>query len=183
MNGEYTDFWAVTQNDLKNAQKNYKDISKEALDVGSEVHAAIEYYLKTGKEPKIENEQVIAGYIAFLEFKDEHQLFPLALEETVYGDHFGGMLDYRGLFDKKEYVIDWKSSKRHYPEMRYQIAAYRSCKPSAEGSGILRLDKVTGLPDWKDHSATYEQDLKVFRIMVELFYETHPRLAKKAGWA
>ena len=100
------------------------------------------------------------------------------------------MLDYRGMFDGKMYVIDWKSSKRHYPEMRYQVAAYRSTFRSdigqithdIQGHGVLRLDKDTGKPDWKDHSATYEHDLRVFNTMVELYYLTHPRLAKAAGW-
>ena len=167
---------------LEDARMNYKNVSQEALDVGSEVHAAIESYLKTGKEPNIEHEQVLAGFVAFLEWFDEHQLFPLALEETVYGNYFGGMLDYHGMFDGKEYIIDWKTSKRHYPEMRYQIAAYRSTIPTAVGSGVLRIDKDTGKPDWKDHSATYEHDLRVFNTMVELYYLTHPRLAKAAGW-
>ena len=182
VNGEHTDFWEVTQNDLKNAQHNYRDVSQDALDVGSAVHEAIEYYLKTNKEPILTNDKVIAGYVAFLEWKDKHQLLPLALEETVYGNYWGGMLDYRGLFDEKEYVIDWKTSKAHYPEMRYQIAAYRSANPNVVGSGVLRLDKETGMPDWKDHSKTYEKDLQVFNNMVELYYSRHPLLAKKAGW-
>jgi hypothetical protein len=175
--------WGVTKEDLDNAKMNYREVSKDALDIGSEVHSAIEHYLKTGIEPKIENEKVLAAFVAFLEWKDEHQLFPLALEETVYGAGFGGMLDYRGIFDGKQYVIDWKSSKAIYAsEMGPQIAAYRFVFPDVEGCGILRLDKDTGLPEWKDFSDRYERDLKTFHLMRDLYYQRHPILAKKAGW-
>ena len=174
--------WTMDADELNEARFNFREVSKDALDIGSETHSAIEHYLKTNKEPKIENEKVLAAFVAFLEWKDEHQLFPLGLEETVYGDGFGGMLDYRGMFDEKEYVIDWKSSKAIYPEMRIQTAAYRSCFPTAVGNAVLRLDKETGLPEFKDFSKTYENDLKTFHLMRDLYYQRHPRLAKKAGW-
>jgi len=31
---------------------HFREVSQEALDIGSAVHSAIEYYLKTGKEPE-----------------------------------------------------------------------------------------------------------------------------------
>jgi hypothetical protein len=174
-------FYSAFEDELNKARFNYKDVSQEALDVGSAVHDAIEQYLKTGKEPKIENDQVLAGFVAFLEFKDEHKLKPIALEQVVYGEWFGGRVDYYGMFDGKKYVIDWKSSRAIYPEMRYQTAAYRSCFAEAEGNGILRLDKETGQPEFYDASKSYERDLEIFYTMVKLYYLRHPRLAKKAG--
>ena len=130
-----------------------------------------------------QKEKVLAGFVAFLEWKDEHQLFPLALEETVYGDGWAGTLDYRGMFDGKQYVIDWKSSKAIYPDsMGPQIAAYKSTFNDVEGCGILRLDKETGLPEWKDFSKRYEKDLKIFNAMATLYMIRHPRIAKAAGW-
>ena len=175
-------YYEVTEEQLNDARFNFRNVSQEALDVGGGVHDAIEYYLKTGKEPKIEHDQILAGFLAFLEFKDEYKLEPIALEETVYGEYFGGRTDYRGMFNGSEYIIDWKSSKAVYPEMRYQTAAYRSCCPSVVGNGVVRLDKETGLPEWKDFSKTYERDLKVFKTMVDLYYLRHPQLAKKAGY-
>jgi len=178
------DFYEVTEENLNDARFNFRNVSQEALDIGSAVHSAIEYYLKTGREPKIEHEKVLAGFVAFLEWKDEHKLLPLALEETVYGNCWGGMLDYRGMFDGKQYVIDFKTSKAIYPaDMGPQIAAYRSTfDNNVEGSGILRLDKLTGLPEWKDFSKRYESDLNIFNKMVELYFARHPRIRKAAGW-
>jgi len=181
-------YYEVWESDLDNARFNFRNVSQEALDIGSAVHSAIEYYLKTGREPKIEHEKVLAGFVAFLEWKDEHKLLPLALEETVYGNCWGGQLDYRGMFNGKQYVIDFKTSKAIYPaDMGPQIAAYRSTFDVRsdciiEGSGILRLDKETGLPEWKDFSKRYESDLNIFNKMVELYFARHPIIARKAGW-
>ena len=44
--------WKVNDEQLNNARFNFRDVSDEALRIGSAVHAAIEAYLKTGKEPK-----------------------------------------------------------------------------------------------------------------------------------
>jgi len=204
-------YYDVPSNVLEQSRFNFRNVSQEALDIGSAVHSAIEYYLKTGREPKIEHEKVLAGFVAFLEWKDEVHLEPIALEETVYGNCWGGMLDFRGWLQlkewsmRKQYVIDFKTSKAIYPaDMGPQIAAYRYAKTKElqeiwdgydkerfngiyeasliTGSGILRLDKETGLPEWKDFSKRYESDLNIFNKMVELYFARHPIIARKAGW-
>jgi hypothetical protein len=104
---------------------------------------------------------------------------------AVFGDYWGGRLDYYGLFDGKLYVIDFKTSKHHYiHEHGPQIAAYRSAVENVEveGCGVLRLDKTTGYPDFKDYSKRYEKDLKEFQLMVPLYMHRHPRIARAAGW-
>lgn len=196
--------YEITNEELDKARFNFREVSQKALDIGSDVHNAIETHLK-GKEHALKTKEAENAFQAFLEWSKEHDLKPIKLEQTVYGNHWAGTLDFYGHFNSKLYVIDWKSSKAHYPEMRYQVAAYRRAKyielfieilkkkdyfkyketynkKIALGSGILRLDKETGMPDWKDHSKTYEKDLKVFNKMVDLYFERHPRIAKKAGW-
>ncbi len=218
----YEDGWLdglylLTPEDLDKARFAYKDVSQEALDIGSEVHNAIERHLNwlltggmvelqaTAKHAELVGNlsgQAANAFGAFLQWKDEHDLKPKKLEQTVYGNGWGGTLDFVGYYDDKLYVIDWKSSKAHYPEMRYQVAAYRNARekelafiagnkvgkmprfddfPLIKGCGVLRLDKETGLPDFKDHSKTYDQDLKIFNAMVNLFFERHPKIRKGAG--
>lgn len=78
----------ITTSDVEEARRNFRKVSQKALDVGTEVHAAIEQYLKTGKESKvvcIENEQVVAGFVAFLEFEEEYGLEPIEIERVLYG--------------------------------------------------------------------------------------------------
>ena len=151
--------------------------------------------------PENYNEQVVSAFNAFLSWKEEHNLKPIELEKTVYGSRWAGTLDFYGYFDDKLYVIDWKTSKPKnkktgkgiYPENRYQVAAYRSVVDPIkrflsssrssikhpQGCGVLRLDKEKGTPDWVDTSNTYNSDLRVFNRMVDLYFERHPRVAKR----
>jgi len=203
----------VTENDLRkkhrgekdypnNARYAHKHHSQKALDVGSEVHDWIETYLKSECYPDFDYKfyydlkpEVHNAVSAFLGWAEDNNLKPISIEKTVYGNGWAGMLDFFGYLNGKLYVLDWKSSKVIYPEMRYQIAAYRSETPRMKqidqsddkenwvetGCGILRLDKETGLPEFKDTSKTYEQDLNVFNKMVELYFARHPIIRKNAG--
>ena len=160
---------------VESARKNFRKVSEDALNVGSFVHDAIEHYLKTGNEPITKDERIISAFLAFLEWKDEHNLETISTETTLYGPCFAGTADWIGIFNGKKYVIDWKTSKGLYPEYQYQIAAYRSCNEDIDGCGVLRIDKETGLPEWKDTTKTYENDLHVFCILTKLWWATHPR--------
>ena len=184
---------------LEKARFNFKTVSQKALDIGSEVHGLIEKYLKDNSSvnsmvlPNYRDE-VRNAFDAFWSWKTEHNLKPISLEQTVYGDGWAGTADFIGLFDDKLFVIDWKSSKAFYPEMRYQVAAYRSevwvtgkeCgrgfnhRADVQGCGILRLDKTTGEPSWHDTSKSYKQDLRIFNRMVDLYFERHPIIRKRA---
>lgn len=171
-------YWIPDEN-LDKARFNFKETSQTALDVGSEVHAAIEAHLN-GLQVSLTSEQAKRAFDAFLEWKDGVELEPIALEQTVWGDRWAGTLDMVCMLNGKKYVVDFKTSKAFYmTEMGAQVAAYRSCVPGAEGSGILRLDKETGMPEFKDFSKRYERDLEVFGKMVELYLLKHPRIAKR----
>ena len=171
-------YWIPDEN-LDKARFNFRETSQIALDVGSEVHAAIEAHL-TGLQVSLTSEQAKSAFAAFLEWKEGVELEPIALEKSVFGKTWAGTMDFYGKYKGKLYVIDWKTSKAFYmTEMGAQIAAYRSCIPEAEGCGILRLDKETGMPEFKDFSKRYERDLGVFNKMVELYILKHPRIAKR----
>ena len=179
-----SDCYIVFPDELDLAAKNFRDVSKDALEIGSEVHASIEEWLKTGREPINPREEVLSAFIAFLEFFDAHKMRTIKIEHKVYGDYWGGMLDWYGEYDGKLYVWDWKTSKHHYPnEHGPQIAAYRSrVNAKVEGCGVLRIDKTTGYPDPKDYSKRYLKDLEHFNLMVPLYLHRHPRIAKAAGF-
>jgi len=173
--------YCSTNNDLELARKGFRDVSDTALDVGSQVHDIIEHICKQQTVRIPEDDQIRQAVDAFLLFKDTHNMQTESVETRVFSDGFAGTLDWKGFLDGKKYVIDWKTSKAIYPEYRYQIAAYRSLT-DAEGCGILRIDKSTGKPQWKDTSKTYKHDLKVFKLMVELFHARHPKLRKEARY-
>ena len=174
----------VSDEDLEAARFNFRDISKDALDIGSEVHEAIQTYLKTGKEPQDPIDEVLSAFIAFLEFKDEHDMQTEKTEFTVYDSQlkWAGTLDWIGMFDGKRTVLDWKTNKgKIYKESHYQIAAYRSADPWVESCGCVRIDKESGYADYKCTDKSYLDDLNVFQKMCALYYARHPRIRKGAG--
>lgn len=165
---------------LESARKNFRKVSQQALDIGSGVHGAIEYHLKTGKEPLSPSDELLSAFLAFLEWKDAHNMEPLKLEHTLYDPQkrYAGTCDLICKLDGKTYLVDFKTSKKPrgkpYPEWGYQTAAYRACYEGIQGNGILRLDKETGMPDWYDLSEAYEQDLKAFNHLADFWWATHP---------
>jgi len=182
----YTDtkpYYNLNDEQLDEARFNFREVSQQALDIGSAVHDAIEVWLKTDKEPTIVCEQTLAAFVAFIEFADEHKLKPIELEYRLWMKDWCGMLDFYGEFDGSLYVLDWKSSKGFYRDMRIQVAGYRKamedCGFLVHGHGVVRLDKETGYPEFKDYSKFYEQDWQEFEMCKELYLHRHPRIRKQ----
>jgi hypothetical protein len=65
--------------------------------------------------------------ISFFEWEKTNRISPILVEEPLVSeDHqFGGTIDCYGDLDGKLTLIDFKTSKAIYPEMVYQVAAYR----------------------------------------------------------
>ena len=171
-------------NIVEKSRKEFRSVSKSAMQVGSNVHAGIEYLLNTGKEPALHGDAELAGYLAFLEWEAEHKLQVIETEHTVYSAKYAGTCDLICTLNGKKYLIDFKTSTMRegtaaYPEHRYQVAAYRQTDPTIEGTGVLYLNKQDGYPQWRDVSGTYEKDVAVFNCLVELWYLIHDRKAKE----
>lgn len=160
------------------ARKEFRRVSKTAMDIGSKVHEAIEYFLKTGKERRLDGEAETAAFLAFLEWHSKEQVEVLLTEHTLYSERYAGTCDLVCMLGGKKYVIDFKTSKigdgdKAYNEHRYQVAAYRRVVEDAQGCGVLYLHRETGWPHWRDTSATYERDAAVFNCLVDLWYLMH----------
>ena len=168
---------------VNDAKQNYREVSKEAMDIGSEVHSAIEHHLITGEEPENPREEVLSAFLAFLEWKDANDMKVIKVEHSVYSlsPPYAGTLDLVCMLEGVKTYIDFKSSKAIYEPYRYQIAAYRQTDdfPLDCGSGILRLDKETGLPEYKDLSNKYENDIDIFNYLCILWWKRHPKKRKE----
>ena len=148
---------------LESARKKWRGVSMKARDIGSEVHDYIEMYLKHGRQPSKPSDEALSAFIAFLEWEREHDVRVIETEHVVYGDGYAGTTDLIAICDGIKFIIDFKTSKRIYREMALQTAAYRcACGDDIQGNGVLRLDKETGEPEWKDFSAGYEHDIASF---------------------
>ncbi|GAG76696.1 unnamed protein product [marine sediment metagenome] len=60
--------------------------------------------------------------------------------------------------------------------MRYQ-GGWSEKGNLVQGHGVLRLDKESGLSDYKDHSKRFDKDWKEFSLSKELYFARHPRIA------
>ena len=163
---------------------NFRTVSDKAKDIGSLVHDLIHKYLLTGTEPGQDvGNEALSSFIAFLEFSKLHNMEMHKAEIVLLGDGYGGTVDFIGMLDGKRTVIDWKSSKGIYPEMKYQVAAYRRAFDMdkvrvkafggrLEASGILRLDKLTGMPEYVDISDTFVDDEQAFLYLRDFYLLT-----------
>lgn len=191
LHGVYKDFkgnetenhYEVTDTHLNQARFNFRNVSKRALDVGSQVHDAVRMWIVSGKEPSEPDEQVLSAFLAFLEFWDANKMETIKTEERLFLDDWCMQYDWYGLFNGKKFVLDWKSSKDFYRNMRIQVAAYRGGliekENVVEGHGCVRLDKETGLCEFKDYSKFFDQDWKEFLLSKELYFARHPIIAKQ----
>ena len=158
---------------ISRAKKEYREISKKAKDIGSEIHDKIKEYIQHGKDacgemrPEVEN-----GFLAFLEWEAENSVKWLGSEIFVYSDVLGvaGTLDAPCEIRGKRYIIDFKSAKAIYDEYLLQLCAYRFLYSDVEkidNLGILRLDKETGKPEFFDITEKY--GLEKIEMLTEAF--------------
>lgn len=119
---------------LQSCKKRHRDISREALDVGTTVHrwidsfakATIAYDPNTVHIPFPENVEARLACAAFLQWYSEHDVVILSSEQKVYSPSFdyAGTFDWKALVDGKLVMIDFKSSKGIWPDYFVQLAAY-----------------------------------------------------------
>ncbi len=173
--------------DWDKARYAYKEVSKEATDIGTEVHDLVESYITAylagedfdcgGFSKPIDN-----GYDAFLKWDRGIRPKYIASEMTVHSDthRYAGTLDCVCKLDGKLYIIDFKTSKAHYPKNAVQLAAYKVAYEEmtgldVEGVGVLRLDKITGEPDWKDYTNVWERQFQTFLGLNQVWHNYKKR--------
>jgi hypothetical protein len=189
--------------DIVNVSRfKFRDMSETAKDNGSIVHGLIEDYIKFGidKTSKRDyNDQVINSFHAFLQWEKDNKVKWRESEKTVFSKdiYVSGTLDAICEYQDKLYCIDFKSSKGFYDGYDLQIAAYTYLYNSMlnyedledqeiKNCGILRLDKETGEPEFKDYSKNIELKYEAFLKLVDFFYlyknrrlKNNPRVRKK----
>ena len=163
---------------LKDAKGAFTKTSEKALDTGTQVHDAIEHYIKTGRDLSGElSEQVQNGFLAFLEWESKNHVQWLKSELTLYSTQYGyaGTCDAIAVINGFKYLIDFKTSKAIYDEYRMQLAAYKqgaleTLGEPLENFAILRLDKETGEPEFKDVTKGIDEKLRAFLKLVDFYY-------------
>lgn len=102
--------------------------------------------------PKDIIEKGQTGFEAYLKWKATMSIEYVETEMHLVSEElqFGGTPDAIGRIDGKLCMIDWKTSKRVYPDHLVQLAAYKHLwdlnrdDPITGGFHLLRCDKETG---------------------------------------
>lgn len=214
---------AISVCELETAKTAWKDVSQEALDVGSEVHNVIEKYIKYGRDSIGEtSDQVTKALVAFWDWEKCHSVKWLESEKPVFSKHYGyaGTLDAVAVVNGEITVIDFKTAKAIYPNYWMQVMAYAKARqditlkdvikeqdttasychhPSVnvqydgagglvevsydhiqpESCGILRLDKDTGMPEWRSKPMrNLENEFVAFLGLLQYYYNIAKRRLK-----
>jgi len=164
---------------IEEASKQHSIKKQKAADVGTQIHDWVEIFIKakSRKEwPEIPKDpQVYNGITAFLKWVDEYEVKFVSSEKIVYSKKYkyAGIMDAEAIIKKRLCVIDFKSSRAIYPEMRFQVAAYQAAAEEENGKEypgnkwLMRFDKETG--EFEAHEfAEQDKDFKAFLAALEL---------------
>ena len=136
---------------IKGASRRY---SRSRMDIGSDVHNAIEAHVLGKPMPPIEDEEVEARMQQFGRFLEEFAPIFEASELTVFNrtENYAGTLDAVVVIDGERLMLDIKTGSGVYPEAALQLAMYRHAEffqlrdgeehpvPATAGGVILHLE-------------------------------------------
>ncbi len=147
-----------------------KKESRKAMTIGSNVHSAIENYIKGKPTPNWNEGTARANaFGAFLSWLEDNDVEFVETELEVYSLEYGfaGTLDVGAIVNGENAIIDFKCSKGIYQEVELQLQAY--CKAKIEMGYepptvlyCVRLDKVTG----KYQVKKYKPSTEVFDVFL-----------------
>lgn len=164
---------------IEEASKQHTIKKEKAADVGIQVHDWVEKFIKAKSKkewPEIPKDpQVFNGITAFLKWVEEYEVKFISSEKLVYSKKYkyAGIMDAEAIIKRKLCVIDFKTGKAIYPEMRFQVAAYQAAaeeESEKEYSGnkwLVRFDKETGEFDPREF-AEQDKDFRAFLATLEL---------------
>ena len=160
---------------IEEACKQHQLRKEKAATIGSMVHEWAEKYINKEKPRMPKNKNVLNGVIAFLKWVEDHKVKFVASEKLVYSKKhdFVGLMDV--VYKEKGKLVagDFKTSKSgHYPEYKFQLAAYRGAdeeesKVKYDRRVILHFDKENGefeAIECEEHEKDYKAFLACLAI-------------------
>ncbi len=132
--------------------KDYKAVRDNAADIGTLAHYLIMCHLKditpdTSKYSANDIGQAKTCLLKYWEWEKENKVEPILIEEPLVSESygFGGTIDCLALLNGTLTLIDHKTGRGIYPEMFYQLAAYRQLLEEnsykVAGARILRIGR------------------------------------------
>jgi len=162
----------ITTDDVVEACKQHQVKKQEAADKGTLIHKWAEdyvnYKLGKNKKPELpEDEEISNGAMAFMQWISNNNVEFHESEALLYSKKhdYAGMADCIATVNGKKALIDFKTSKGIYNEMKYQVAGYRLAYEEEHGkidtAFIIKFDKETADVD-EEELKEYTKDKKAF---------------------
>ena len=122
------DFWNL-------AQRAHLRSSQKAADIGTLAHEWIEQRIEGAKPAIPHNKKLRATVQSWLKWQRDVGLRAEETEFKVYSKrhNFAGTCDFDGYVDGERAIVDWKTSKKVYPEHGIQVAAYQMAREEELG--------------------------------------------------
>jgi CRISPR/Cas system-associated exonuclease Cas4 (RecB family) len=116
-------------NELDEARVCHCKKKEKAGDWGTDVHKAIEMWIKHNKEPDNLDEKGLEVFNKFKDWALKEKVEFLESEKHVWSEKYwiGGVLDLVIMLDGKKYIGDIKTSSGIYNEAFFQMGAYNLC--------------------------------------------------------
>lgn len=161
------------------AKKAYRAKSKEAMDIGTKVHEAIQNFFDsnlTMKADEVQDEDARRGFEAFLLWGATHDVDIISYEQVVSdGETYAGRYDMLATVDGVLTLVDFKTSTGIWPEYWMQTAAYASClQENVQAVAVLRIDKETGDIEYEERLDWFKH-AEAFRLLAQ-FYKLNKTL-------
>ncbi len=133
---------------FKEARVAHRKKKESAGDWGTNVHGAIENWIKNKMEPMLEETQQKAFY-QFRKWATDNNVEFIESEKHVWSKEYwiGGIVDLVFMMDGKKYIGDIKTSSGIYNEAFFQMGAYNLCldemgeHKDVEGYIVINLKK------------------------------------------
>lgn len=162
----------------KSAREASQRVKNSAARRGTEIHAAIEEGLRSGRR---------VSDVLQLPDGELGRLNITSVERKVYSrqHRYSGTLDAIGEIENQVYLLDWKTGKAVYPEFRLQtaayIAAYEEEHPGVtiQGRYIIHIPEEGEIVPHFFPRETYPKDFSAFLAAKQLF--THLQAIEKQG--
>lgn len=189
---------------LKNVGMNASQILKEAGELGSNVHAAIDQFVKTGELRFLNNEgrelwkwEEWELICKAMEFFKNYQPEIIVHEFSFASDElgFGGTIDMVCKINGQNWIIDYKSGNGIYESHYLQLAAYKKAweilnpQYPIANTGLLHLKAATRKEvdgqlqgkGWKIEQSpnTFDNDFEYFQYCQKLWHRANPNASPK----
>lgn len=166
---------------LEEARKAHRTVKDEAAGNGTMVHKAIELYINHEPyEDLLATDEAKTAFSAFLSWEDKNHVLWEKTECQVFSviHGYAGRFDAIAMVNGHRYLVDFKTSKGIWDEMKYQLCAYMQAynemleegQEPIENIAILHLDKQTGEPTFKPIEKDVDRMTTLFNFLAMAYY-------------